>query len=480
MRHNATASIWQKHGSTPWLNPVWQAEQLDVNGSIFRIPNFLSDEEVHHLRGNIVPLLNFSIDTMARTPYHAQALAVGAGLSSPRFSDRYIHAAQYVEQLSPLETADDILFAIEKRIAKLTGVPMHDHELPFTVAHSWPAGASGGDAAAASDAGGDDNDGADDSFGRGAPHLHLPSGHLKHGLYMRPKRIATIFMHLNGGGPECTAGSADATGAAGADADAAATATDAADTAAAAAPAPLSGGDFLFPCVPPLPPFSSTSTSSSSSSASASPDPLADALFGDDAGGEMGGVAGLPEDKDGVHAMCGRLESHFEAGVTHLYHPEHEQRLRKESEEARRAAGQPEPPPNRDADAPTRVAELCAESGPLARDDSMLRVSPKRRDALLVMHVRSHDGEAYLRSWHAGCAVAAGSRWTLEKHKEIPATAEEIEYELKQKEEALAAKKKAEEDEKRAKMTWMEWAIDRRKATRAYVKSSKLIGHIVQ
>ena len=120
-----------------------QAEQLDdgFEGTVFRIPGFLSDDEIAHVLQTVAPSLNFDVDKAAATPTHRRAHMVGAGLAAPHFSDRYRDAKDYVERYSPAEEPDEVLNRIEERIGDLTGVPFHDHELPFELSHAWPVGA---------------------------------------------------------------------------------------------------------------------------------------------------------------------------------------------------------------------------------------------------------------------------------------------------------------------------------------------------
>ena len=96
------------------------------------------------------------------------------------------------------------------------------------------------------------------------------------------------------------------------------------------------------------------------------------------------------------------------------------------------------------------TSEVCVDAS-LGRS-STLRVPARRGDALLVISVRPRDGEALPLVWHAGCEVRRGDKWLLEKHKEIPATQEEIA--------AMAQwEKEMDEAERRAGLSWGQWAL---------------------
>lgn len=213
-KHHATP--WLDAGEQrPWARHEFDAEQLDLAGHVFRLPNFLSGEEVSHVLSTVAPAANFTDDS----PTQRQAYVVGAALLAPPSSQRYRDAAEYVKRLSPLEQEDQTLFAIEERIAELTGVPFHDHELPLQLARirAIPIGP--------------------------AERPYLPSGGLQHDVHMRPKRVATVYVYLNSGTCDLRAGAEEC----------AADGTTGRRCEGSTSPSAfcVDGGTDLFPCVRP-------------------------------------------------------------------------------------------------------------------------------------------------------------------------------------------------------------------------------------
>ena len=106
----------------PWLLDKWEAEQLDPGGTVFRVPAFLSEEEMRHVLMDVRPRLNFTDDS----PTHRQAILCGAGLADSPLTKRHMMAADYAVNYSPKQQADSVLLAIEHRISELTSIPFHD------------------------------------------------------------------------------------------------------------------------------------------------------------------------------------------------------------------------------------------------------------------------------------------------------------------------------------------------------------------
>jgi hypothetical protein len=55
-------------------------------------------------------------------------------------------------------------------------------------------------------------------------------------------------------------------------------------------------------------------------------------------------------------------------------------------------------------------------------DTSTVRINPKKRTAVVWYHDEVDKKELYpvKTSWHAGCALRSGTKWTAQKFKEQP------------------------------------------------------------
>ena len=365
---------WLQGRSWPWLAPQWKAEQLDPAGLAYRLPNFLSEEEMVHLLTVVRPQLNFSTD-MGTT--YETAMMAGAGLAEPPSTKRHQDAARYVEHWSPNEIADDVLLRIERRIGTITGIPFHDWETPLQLSHGR-AKAGGG--------------------GRTRPS-YLPSGNLHHDFNQRPNRTVSLIIYLSGGaaGPaDCEAPTAAATSGFG-DRDGSEGADEFEE---------LVGGETVFPCVRSWP--------------------------ADDPALIPGPDHKLSAAK--VAEACERLEGHFTRGTRYIGHPLHE--LDQPNESADEAAARltsdlcvtskaPDVlrvrPRRGDALLFLNVGRACPivapphpcppPSPPRCLVPSACRRPPL--PALAPVQVDPEGGEALPQMWHAGCQVERGHKWTL-------------------------------------------------------------------
>jgi len=312
---------WLQGHSWPWLQKRWSAEELDPAGLTYRLPNFLSSEEVEHILTRVRPLANFSTESST----FEMAVLAGAGLAEPVHTGRHRAAKDYARNYSPLEVADTVLLGIERRVSELVGIPFHDFETPLQLSHTRPPSAD-------------------------APTLegsYIPSGNVHHDLNFRPNRTASLIMYLTSEGGEPWVEDGLFTEA-----------------------QPLEGGATIFPCVRPWP---------SDVEAATPPPPPDEALVG----------------------ACERFTSLFDRGMRFLLHP-----LADAAQSAQVTSAEPE--------AATLTSDLCvAASAP-----GSLRVRPRRGDALLFLSVHPETGEAFPQMWHAGCPVARGHKWTLQKFKE--------------------------------------------------------------
>ena len=136
-------AAWLENATTPgrpWELERWGAVPLDAEGIAYRLPRFLSVEECEHIINEVSPRAGFHMQTQTRV--HRSTPLVGANLLEPSWTERHkdalnwtaMRAAKYDElgeEPQPVEGPDRTLSRVEKRIAKLTGLPFHDVESPL-------------------------------------------------------------------------------------------------------------------------------------------------------------------------------------------------------------------------------------------------------------------------------------------------------------------------------------------------------------
>lgn len=194
-----TLNPWRAGRSWPWLEERWAAEQLDAAGLTYRLPGFLTEDEMEHVLSTVQRRLNFSTESST----YEMAMLGGAGLAEPSHTLRHQHAKMYKDYYQPDDVADRVLLGIERRLGEVVGIPFHDFETPLQLSHTR----SPTEAREAS---------------------YFPSGNLHHDLNQRGNRTASIIMYLTTEGEPWYDGLVRHEG--------------------------LDGGETLFPCVRPWAP----------------------------------------------------------------------------------------------------------------------------------------------------------------------------------------------------------------------------------
>ena len=170
---------------SPWLADRWRAERLDADGFAWRLPAFLSEDELTHIDDVRRTQLDFQ-SIVSSLPRRATYLA-GAYMAAAeqqnaealRFSEALRAAANSSSHAASFrmqdQRASDVQLVIEHRMAQVTGLPFRAVEQPiqFTETVRWDAAPS-------------------------AESSYLPSGNIHHDLNNRPRRAVTLIIYLTG------------------------------------------------------------------------------------------------------------------------------------------------------------------------------------------------------------------------------------------------------------------------------------------
>jgi hypothetical protein len=363
----------------PWEDPEWRAKAVDKNRTVFILRDFLSEDEIEHVIREVVPVAGFNVTAGGKKikSWERDTPLAGAGLAEPFWTARHQDAKNWSELSGLGEGPDEVLWRIERRITRLTGIPFHDRESPLQLSMT-------------------------------TPHRHenmYVGGALHHDMNVRFNRVASVIMYLNGGDDDKTDRPHNET--------------------------LIRGGQTLFPCVrpmraPPPPPklieaAEGTLPHGADPGAIAPPEePVVVEEFDAhkqgwwkrayDAYTDVLGMTKVPYQ---AKPLCERLEHNFAYNTFVLPHPNHVE------------AGEPAQKV-KDANAAFEVSDMCAaesarpigESGGDEPPD-YFTMRPKRGDAVLFLASVPENGKMVPETWHMGCPVLRGTKITLQKFKEV-------------------------------------------------------------
>jgi hypothetical protein len=349
----------------PWEEAPFFGVPADDNNTAWIIRGFLSDKEVDHILSSVLPVAGFEVAGRGEMlSWDHSAPLAGAGLAEDPSTVRHQDSRNWTDTSNKGEAADQVLFAIERRVTQLTGIPYHDRESPLQIGVTKPHSYQG-----------------------------VPVGtSLHHDINSRFHRVASVIMYLS---DEEHDG--------------------------------LVGGHTLFPCLRP-PDYAETAARRKAEDEQAAEEAAKQAEEEQRrADMELSVLEyvrrkaplaakalwrSLPTYRELVlgernMSVCEQLLHDFDAFKLIKPHPnavEADAETLLEVDDAKTAI---------------EANQICEQPFKVGKDPSVLLMTPKRGDAILFLSAHPDTGEHFAQTWHQGCAVKRGTKYTLQKFKEV-------------------------------------------------------------